>query len=90
MPRSVVIKPGDVFTRLTVVKRAPKPDKAMCKSQAGRSFWLCDCTCGNQKSVPSNALQSGMTKSCGCIRRERARSGAANAARSRWKTNARA
>ncbi|MCK9327926.1 MAG: hypothetical protein M0P69_20695 [Bacteroidales bacterium] len=28
--------------------------------------WVCECVCGKQISVPSNALLTGHTKSCGC------------------------
>jgi len=31
---------------------------------------LCKCDCGNEKSVRLDDLLSGMTKSCGCLRRE--------------------
>ena len=37
----------------------------------GRSgaMWQCVCDCGNKKVVKLNSLQSGMTRSCGCLRR---------------------
>ena len=31
---------------------------------------LCICDCGNYKSVAASDLRSGMTKSCGCLKRE--------------------
>lgn len=51
-----------VFGRLTVLKRAEKIN--------GRTAWLCQCTCGNTKTVISRYLKNGKTQSCGCLRRE--------------------
>jgi len=34
-------------------------------------YWLCDCDCGNEKSVSRDKLMSGNTQSCGCLRSER-------------------
>jgi hypothetical protein len=33
-------------------------------------FWLCECDCGNQITVEQQALRSGNTQSCGCLRIE--------------------
>lgn len=46
---------GKVFGRLT----------AISKSAAG---WLCQCSCGNEKTVPQRALMKAETKSCGCLK----------------------
>lgn len=35
--------------------------------------WLCDCDCGNVALVRANLLRQGVTKSCGCIKREKNR-----------------
>jgi len=54
---------GQQFSRLTILRRdwdAPGP----------HAKWLCRCTCGTIASVTSNALLSGFTRSCGCLRRE--------------------
>lgn len=54
---------GKVFTRLTVVafdKRDAKYNK----------YWACDCSCGGKIVVRADALLSGSTQSCGCLRRE--------------------
>lgn len=32
--------------------------------------WLCECICGNTKIVQGNSLKAGLTKSCGCYRKE--------------------
>jgi len=34
------------------------------------TYWKCDCDCGKETIVRANHLQSGGTKSCGCLRRE--------------------
>jgi len=36
----------------------------------GKSKWLCKCDCNNEKIINGQALKNGLTKSCGCIRRE--------------------
>jgi hypothetical protein len=37
-----------------------------------RAYWICECECGNLKSVSGHDLLHG-TKSCGCLRRENGR-----------------
>ena len=34
----------------------------------GKSMWKCKCDCGNEKIVYGGHLETGHTKSCGCIR----------------------
>lgn len=36
----------------------------------GKSRWLCKCDCGCEREIPSNRLTSGLSKSCGCYKRE--------------------
>lgn len=33
----------------------------------GDSYWRCICECGNEKTIRASSLQSGNTKSCGCL-----------------------
>lgn len=41
---------------------------------AGRDgYWICECECGNRKSIVTKSLREGNTLSCGCIQREVAR-----------------
>jgi len=54
---------GQVFGRLTVVERAV--------SETQQSRWLCLCTCGKQCIVLGSLLNSGHTKSCGCLQQQR-------------------
>jgi predicted SprT family Zn-dependent metalloprotease len=53
---------GKRFGRLLVVERAPKKGR--------RTQFICKCDCGNEKIALSDKLQSGETKSCGCLRTE--------------------
>ena len=55
------------FERLRVIERAgtytsPENETAVT--------WLCECECGNKTVVLGRNLTSGMTKSCGCLRRD--------------------
>jgi hypothetical protein len=54
---------GNVFGRLTAIK---------CVSDRGVKHrrWECSCICGSVQSVFQDALTSGRTKSCGCLRDE--------------------
>ncbi|MBU3186553.1 HNH endonuclease [Clostridium estertheticum] len=67
---------GQTFGRLTVIERA-----ADYIAPKGRSSpqWLCSCGCKKDDSnyiiVLGSSLKSGHTKSCGCLNRERNRSG---------------
>lgn len=66
---------GQTFGRLTVIKRAPKhwTDNKGAQHYAN-NYWLCQCTCGNQKIVSTQALTTitkDKTLSCGCWRSER-------------------
>lgn len=36
------------------------------------AWWLCSCECGNTKVVLGDSLRNGMTKSCGCLQKEKA------------------
>lgn len=55
---------GQKFGRLTVISKT--------ESRVDRHVvWACLCECGNSHLVPSNALTSGRTQSCGCLLEER-------------------
>ena len=54
------------FGRLTVIKEAGK-------DKNGRVRWKCLCDCGKITIVRRSSLQSGDTKSCGCLRAEKTR-----------------
>lgn len=52
---------GQKFGRLTVIKLNPRLIK-------GRASWLCRCDCGTIKSIKSQRLINGTTRSCGCLK----------------------
>lgn len=35
----------------------------------GNARWLCRCDCGNYKNILSASLRNGITKSCGCLKK---------------------
>ena len=39
------------------------------KNKGGNIFWLCRCSCGNEKPVSVHRVLSGQSKSCGCLRK---------------------
>lgn len=53
---------GQKFGKLTAVKD-------VARSRNGHVRWLCDCDCGNTKSILSTHLVSGKIKHCGCVKR---------------------
>ena len=57
---------GQSFGRLTVIEKDIQASK-----KHGRAYWLCQCSCGNQKTIAGLSLIRGATQSCGCLRNER-------------------
>lgn len=55
---------GKKFGRLTVI------EEVYCNKH--RRYLKCLCECGNIKIVPMSHLRNGHTKSCGCLKREKA------------------
>lgn len=53
---------GQRFGRLTVV--------GFSHVEKGRTWWECKCDCGKSIITNANQLQTGLTASCGCLRRE--------------------
>ena len=60
---------GKTFGRLTVIQRAEDRIKPNGKHKV---MWLCECSCKNHNQVIvwGGSLQSGRTKSCGCLLEE--------------------
>lgn len=61
-----VDRTGQVFGRLTVIKRAEVRTK-------NGAVWECKCECGKTVNVLAYNLANGNSKSCGCFSRERTR-----------------
>lgn len=38
--------------------------------QNRKTYWICECECGNIKEVRSDSLKNGSVKSCGCLKKE--------------------
>lgn len=53
-----------VFNRLTVISLNVIRSK-------NHKYWNCLCSCGNNTTASSNALLSGRTQSCGCLKQDR-------------------
>ena len=60
---------GQVFGRLTVIKRA---EDHVCPSGARKVAFLCQCSCGNTAIVRGDLLREGRVISCGCAKKEHA------------------
>lgn len=57
---------GQTFGLLTVVNRAPNKNN--------RTMWHCRCECGNECDIRTDQLTRGVTKSCGCLHSQQAKS----------------
>ena len=58
---------GQKFGRLTVIKQ----NGILSSGKSGRlKAWLCQCDCGNTKTIRGCDLRSGDVSSCGCYKRE--------------------
>lgn len=69
---------GQIFGRLTVQKLVIKSTR--------KTFYLCSCSCGNNKEVRADSLKSGKTKSCGCLNLELSKS-KTGSKHPNWKTS---
>lgn len=61
---------GQRFGRLTVLELAGPPDGRRRSTYK----WLCRCDCGKTVVLPTNALTTGKTQSCGCLQKESVKS----------------
>lgn len=57
---------GNIYGRLTVLQRTGS-------DKNGHVRWLCRCECGKEKIIFGSNLVRGLTLSCGCLHKERAR-----------------
>lgn len=63
MARKFICLLGKKFNRLLVLGEK--------EIRNHRKYWFCQCDCGKLVDVASDKLQSGHTKSCGCLKREK-------------------
>ena len=61
---------GKRFGKLLVLERA---GYHVSKAGSPQALWACECECGNLVTVQGAKLRAGHTKSCGCLRVEKAR-----------------
>lgn len=66
MGRKVKDLVNQQFGRLTVMYR----DTDRPNGQGRGVYWVCQCKCGNTKSIRTDKLTKGITKSCGCLSKE--------------------
>lgn len=55
---------GKKFGKLTVVEESPR------KGPGNRTWWVCNCECGESTTTRGDRLRTGQTTSCGCNRLE--------------------
>jgi len=60
MPAAIDIT-GERYGRLVAIR----PD-----TSTGKRLWLFKCDCGTERLMPAGRIRSGVTSSCGCLRRE--------------------
>lgn len=63
---------GVRFGRLTVLSQ--DEDYIFLSGRRIRK-WVCRCDCGNTKSILESSLKNGNTKSCGCLWKEKSKTG---------------
>ena len=56
----IIDRTGQIYGRLTVVRRVENRSKHV--------YWLCTCTCGGTIETSADALRSGASVGCGCVR----------------------
>lgn len=66
MPKAIDLK-GMRFERLLVI------GKGSYKNSVGKVLWVCLCDCGKETVATTGGLNSGNTKSCGCLRVDKTR-----------------
>jgi hypothetical protein len=61
---------GCTFGRLDVLRKLDRAELQPPLCDEPNSFWSCACECGASCVVRGSNLARGITKSCGCIKRE--------------------
>lgn len=52
---------GQIYGRWTVLAPSSKRTVNQC------AHWVCECSCGVRREVAGNSLESGTSRSCGCL-----------------------
>lgn len=65
IPKNFIDLTGQRFGRLLVIAQA----ETIYSGNQSKVTWKCKCDCGNEVVVKGNALKSGVTQSCGCIKK---------------------
>ena len=52
---------GQKFGLLTVI--------GIAETETRKTYWVCQCDCGNMKTIRSDSLLCGAIKSCGCLKK---------------------
>lgn len=58
---------GKTFGRLTVIEKTEK------RTKSRQIIWKCKCECGSECEIRGDSLIRGLTQSCGCLQREKAK-----------------
>src|SRR6185436_10165558 len=72
MIRSSLNLEGKKFGKL-FVKRELDPIIEYCPHKSKRRIYLCICECGKEKEILGRSLSFDLTKSCGCLLKEKLR-----------------
>ena len=59
----IVDRTGEKYGRWTVLHRA--------NNRRGKVMWWCRCECENEKAIYGGSLHRGLSKSCGCLNKDR-------------------
>lgn len=72
-PNELRIKPLDKRAQDLTGKRFGRLSITSYAGSRGKgSYWNCLCDCGNAVAILTRSLNSGVSQSCGCLRKERA------------------
>lgn len=66
--REVKDRVGETVGRLTIIDRG---EDKFSKHGTRRVYWVCQCECGNIKTIRADQLDGKHTMSCGCLQREK-------------------
>ena len=58
---------GQRFGRLVVLHR----DETKPRGHGKKVYWICQCDCGNVKSIMGDNIKRGLVVSCGCFHKEK-------------------